>query len=976
MAIKKIQLRGISRSPSDRMTADGGCAESLNVCLDSEEIAPVLEPKDKTKELGIDSGKLATMGVSIENAATLGYTHKTANYEHYIFVEGRSVYASTPAGLTVIMSLGTGTSVTDIASVGNTLILSTTDSVFYFIYKERRYATLGTKVPFPHIQFYSEKAEDGTALVVYPEKDTMAGCASEEEWNNESFNREEKLALIDDVWGKLDGRVSENLNKHLFTFPRMVRYAVELYDGTKLSSMPLIVGADKYEAGATLQLQKYFVPGYASQRTAKIQSSGPYTISAKLLDKEVFKDWLDIVKSIKIYVSADFYSAIDRGSIPKSEQWQELPVNETDQGGESYYGTDTTNYINLFSYAGGFDEILTATAPCFLLKEIEITESSNKVSMSNEIDGLMRGITLKAEGDAFPEKMLEDGTIHVENNLYTQEQLKNDDMQHYELGAERMSTFNNRLILLGTERTMLYDYSNLNFYVKSSGAKSATYEVAYILEGINENKVVRSEPISVPEGYAQLAFLVFPDTRCKKAIVKSTINGEIRYRSYDMVAHPALPCSYSVYFSAGAFKDVHMGGNLHSGIFPTASPKDDTENKLYISDMDNPFAFLPRNAYSMQGRPIGAAVANTALSQGQFGQFPLYVFTEEGIWAMETSSDGSFVSAKPLSRDVCISPDSIASIDQAVVFVTEKGLMLLSGSQVTELSPFMNGRHYLLNDSAKTIVSAQPGFEKTAEATSDSTPFMAFMRDASIGYDYQGRRLICFNRNELYQYVYKLDTQTWHKIAHQLLVTAPLNSFPECLVLGKKESTKAAWKLISNNSEEDVEFLKEKVWEFLPDLDERELTSFFAKESMIDVSMMDADERADLVREMASWAVLTEITETPIYLTQVYDFSTTYIDVEERIPAKGIIATRPFDLDAPDLLKTITDVRVRGQFAKGAVKFILQGSLDGISFYTISTLRGKSWKMFRLILLADLDVHERISWVDVQYETRLTNRLR
>ena len=76
------------------------------------------------------------------------------------------------------------------------------------------------------------------------------------------------------------------------------------------------------------------------------------------------------------------------------------------------------------------------------------------------------------------------------------------------------------------------------------------------------------------------------------------------------------------------------------------------------------------------------------------------------------------------------------------------------------------------------------------------------------------------------------------------------------------------------------------------------------------------------------------------------------------------------------MLKTIIDVRVRGQFPKGAVKFILLGSNDGVNFSTISTLRGKSWKLFRMIILADLDPTDRISWVDVQYETRFTNKLR
>ena len=110
--------------------------------------------------------------------------------------------------------------------------------------------------------------------------------------------------------------------------------------------------------------------------------------------------------------------------------------------------------------------------------------------------------------------------------------------------------------------------------------------------------------------------------------------------------------------------------------------------------------------------------------------------------------------------------------------------------------------------------------------------------------------------------------------------------------------------------------------------------------------------------------------------TRIYDLSTILDAVETKTPMRGVIATRPFDLQAPDVLKTITDIQVRGQYAKGAVKFMLLGSMDGIHYYVIGTKRGKSWKLFRLVILADLEPTERVSWVDIEYETKFTNRLR
>jgi hypothetical protein len=91
---------------------------------------------------------------------------------------------------------------------------------------------------------------------------------------------------------------------------------------------------------------------------------------------------------------------------------------------------------------------------------------------------------------------------------------------------------------------------------------------------------------------------------------------------------------------------------------------------------------------------------------------------------------------------------------------------------------------------------------------------------------------------------------------------------------------------------------------------------------------------------------------------------------------QGIVVTRPMDLGEPDVLKVVTDLRVRGQYPKGKVNFILEGSNDGINFMVLNTMRGKAWKLFRLTIIAELGQADRISWVDIRYETRFTNKLR
>ena len=74
--IKRIQLRGISSTPSDRNNQDGGCAESLNLYINQGELATIQAP--------VDAGILTS-------EYPVRYIHKTASYTNYVAVSGTVV---------------------------------------------------------------------------------------------------------------------------------------------------------------------------------------------------------------------------------------------------------------------------------------------------------------------------------------------------------------------------------------------------------------------------------------------------------------------------------------------------------------------------------------------------------------------------------------------------------------------------------------------------------------------------------------------------------------------------------------------------------------------------------------------------------------------------------------------------------------------------------------------------------------------
>jgi hypothetical protein len=204
-------------------------------------------------------------------------------------------------------------------------------------------------------------------------------------------------------------------------------------------------------------------------------------------------------------------------------------------------------------------------------------------------------------------------------------------------------------------------------------------------------------------------------------------------------------------------------------------------NKLKVSNVSNPFYFPAKQTYTVSSRNIVAmATATTALSTGQFGQFPLYVFTGEGVFALSVGTgDIAYANSFSVTRDVCNNPDSIVSTDDAIVFSTDSGLKVLSGSTVRDISSDMEG--YL-----PTAVDSSPIIKKIAGVGGfsdklSSTEFIYYLEEAKVGYNYEDKEVIVANRNYPYSYVFNMQSGSWYKISAS--INRFLNSYPECLAV-------------------------------------------------------------------------------------------------------------------------------------------------------------------------------------------------
>ena len=937
--IKQIQLRGISRAPSDRLSEDGGLSESLNMHVDTAENAPALVPEDVTNKLGLPDGLQAERI----------FIHKTPNYENYIVVlQDKVVAFNENTEKEPISVLENIEKVVDITSVGNTLIVSTADNIYYILYKNREYLFLGNKTPFPHIDFTPKYDEaERFSVVMQAGNDSedynwnTVVIPEESEWNgpydNETDEERRKYqVLLKKIWDKVDELKKGYFKNNRLSSIAVVRYAVDIL-GAKSSSMPIVM-SPRYRNTLDLNLDATLIngerqfegdgenSGYTQSFTywsGSIIASGdlsPYQIFMKLdEDMSKFTNWVDVIESISVYVSI-FGGNPSSRTISRITNRQATQSQTREENVEDWIWKETTTgKSSAVLHLGDkkddehyLDDLLAATANTFLVKKIKVFEE-NSTSLTKEMKSLLDGQLLDLSDFLNTES---EDFIQIQ----TQERLERDDMKHYIQTSDKLETYNNQLILVQPCQQISYDYNRLNAYDKEPRNEEEPrtydawykYEVTFLLKGAVEDKVVKAGPFLYSKlvgaaGEEEIySFQIFPDSRAYKMIVKvesyqDSLDDllDTTYGEFDMLPHPYLDCAY---FYGGLSTPLRTLCNEYSSKEYNINAKDDIENKLFISKIDDPFTFPLEHRYTFQSKVLGVAVASTALSQGQFGQYPLYVFTEDGIWAMETAADGSFVTSKPLSREVCVNSDSITPIDNAVVFVTDKAVMLIQGSEVVNISQYMNGRHYIPSESSLDIIADQEGFAKLIDTIKDEDPFMSFVKSAKIAYDYAGQRLIFISSESgnPFQYIYKIDTQTWHKTAFDgLALEAPLNSYPECLVKGEGNGH-----------------------------------------------------------------------------ARVYDLSTILDASRKQDTAKGILITRPFDLGMPDVYKSITRIKIRGDYDKENVKFILQGSNNGKDFVTLNSFRGKSWKMFRIFILADLEPTERISWIDVDFEPRYNNRLR
>lgn len=779
--IKDIKYNGYTAQPSDYECPDGQLAASLNLISEDSQLKPLLQPMP------------TSIGLSASQKAA--YIHETSSYKHYILLEGkkvswlngRSETTETPTQLATF----TGLDIYQFSSIGNTLLVLCSDGMHYFLWKgdTTGYLDLGTTMPECSLSFGLQGAMKRSA-------EFEISCSIHNDLIWSEFNDTQKTSITNQVLAKINKFIAEeSTQKGKFIFPFFVRYAYRLYDGTLTRhSAPILMICSSENTPRVFWFNLHGKDD--TYTTAKLRVVAPvhsldYALKS---DLNSLKNWSDIIKSVDIFISAPIYTYDQNGEcerfIDNGEDLSSFSVcKHTNQAaststyplryqknnfGKLYAFTFTPN--DLTSRPGGV--LVTPKRSADAVKE-DIRNCSQFYFLHS-----IRVEELQTERTLIPVK--EDYL----QSLVTREVMTDDYDSHDKIIPQQAFAYNSRLNISCIKRQLFQGFDSYSLFNYSDGyvnnwsdatptALDYKYNVVVAVYIKQDGKDIITYGSGGICGYeAPLLFFYYPNVNAYKAVI-------IRTNVFDLppLVIPLEPHGFlngAFYF--GGWEEPAGVSQSRPQESPIADRTIDVFNKVYTSEVNNPYVFPVLGINTVgTGRIKAISTAAKALSEGQFGQFPLYAFTDEGVWALEVSSTGSYSARQPITRDIILDNTDPLQMDSAVLFATDRGIMLISGSQTQCITDVINAKEPF-------DVLQLPGMDKLhsmlghdADTCLPTAPFLEFIAECGMLYDYAHQRVIVYNPHYTYAYVYSLKSKEWGMMYST--IEAGINSYPEALAV-------------------------------------------------------------------------------------------------------------------------------------------------------------------------------------------------
>ncbi len=217
-------------------------------------------------------------------------------------------------------------------------------------------------------------------------------------------------------------------------------------------------------------------------------------------------------------------------------------------------------------------------------------------------------------------------------------------------------------------------------------------------------------------------------------------------------------------------------------------------NGIFVSESGNPFAVKSTTQVTVgDGTVLALAAPTQAISQGQAGSTPLVAFTSEGIYPLYVdTSTGLYAATQPGPRDVIIKGDggynteAVVSIDNAILFPTDRGLMMYAGAGTTCLTEALNGKVHDVTLPHMADIFDECGLNNGGEDSLSGYTMgkglREYLKTCRIGYDYTSQRIWLFQPDDgAFALVYSMRSGAWGMAENNLRQC--LNTYPDAVAV-------------------------------------------------------------------------------------------------------------------------------------------------------------------------------------------------
>lgn len=762
--------KGITHSPSDLLCSDGELEECVNLEVKDGELVPMEMPVE------------LPFYVEKDERLVLVHDLKTQGKNYFVVSGGVlkcfKVVDSSRIPFSLEVECG---EVKSIRAIGNTVIAYTKNSPHYILFFDGVYKYLGSTMPELDLSFNL----DGD--LVFSETFDVSLEENSNGLTSPDLSTDEKVEIAtNQIIPQVNKFIAkESEEKGLFIYPFLVRYAYRLFDGSYvMQSSPVLMMPSTTIAP---------ICGYARLREGVYKSFVSAVVSNLTVSKVDanfrFGDWSDIISSVSIFVSSPFRTYDQEGEV---KSWASPTVSSESPSFNSYfYGTSSSIGLNnkflisgLVSDDANFP--LDTSYNTFNVWDLPQKDTGDVIS---EIAGCSLFYKYASYSPDYIDNNIrwviksEDVGINPVSGIELNETLPDDYMTHDKFVPESSFVYNGRLNVSNVERFLFKGYpaKSLSWGSEDANNTLGYYNVYTYIKTLDGSIIVKS-PMS--NAYSISGhYLFYPDTDAYRMVIHDPYNNQ--YATIPLSEHSGLNGAY--YFNG--FTDIQFqSGN--PGVSETALQSEHLPNKLFTSEVNNPFRFPLAGINTVgSGEIIGISAVTRPISQGQFGEYPLIAFCSDGNYALKVDSEGFYSGISPIQEDLVLHGDQITPMENSVAIITKRGIMLTSGGEMRRIASQMDGGVMDISplDGIKT---RDIEFTSIIDNCSDDEGFLSYLNGSRMAFDYSSDRLLIYNTEKKYSYMYNFSNDTVSKMMVKggMRIVASVSDYPDTIIqdeLGK-----------------------------------------------------------------------------------------------------------------------------------------------------------------------------------------------